>query len=90
MLDAIERARGSITIEAYIYWAGISACSSLGDRREGPAGVRVKLLLDAIGSSTIGKDILEILEDGQCHLAWYNPSAGDDSAGSTIAPIVSL
>src|SRR5262249_49374742 len=34
---------------------------------------RVKLLLDAVGSSTIGKEILDILEAGKCEVAWYNP-----------------
>src|SRR5262245_17583471 len=37
------------------------------------AGVEVKLLIDAVGSSTIGKDILEVLKDGGCKMAWYNP-----------------
>src|SRR5262245_28761641 len=37
------------------------------------AGVVVKLLLDAVGSSTIGRDILQVLKDGGCHLVWYNP-----------------
>src|SRR5262245_54821644 len=37
------------------------------------AGVEVKLLLDAVGSSTIGRDILQVLKDGGCKLAWYNP-----------------
>jgi cardiolipin synthase len=33
----------------------------------------VKILLDAIGSSTIGNDILETLAGGGCQIAWYNP-----------------
>ena len=33
----------------------------------------MKILLDAVGSSTIGDEILEILEKGRCQLAWYNP-----------------
>ena len=36
-------------------------------------GVRVKILLDAVGSASVGQDILQILEKGGCHLAWYNP-----------------
>jgi cardiolipin synthase len=32
----------------------------------------VKFLLDAVGSSTIGTEILETLEKGGCQLAWYN------------------
>jgi cardiolipin synthase len=35
--------------------------------------VRVKILLDAVGSTSIGEEILETLERGRCQLAWYNP-----------------
>ncbi len=74
MLDAIRGAKASITIEAYIYWAGeigLEFARALADRAR--AGIPVKLLLDTIGSSTIGADILKILESGGCQLAWYNP-----------------
>lgn len=73
MLDAIDHAEASITIEAYIYWAG-----EIGQRfaqalaRRAKAGVSVKILLDAVGSASIGSDILETLEGGGCQLAWYN------------------
>jgi cardiolipin synthase len=36
-------------------------------------GVRVKILLDAIGSADIGDDILKTLADAGCQVAWYNP-----------------
>jgi cardiolipin synthase len=74
MLKAIERAQCSITIEAYIYWAGDIGrrfAEALAARAN--AGIGVKILLDAVGSSTIGDEILEILEKGGCQLAWYNP-----------------
>ena len=32
----------------------------------------MKILLDAVGSATIGTEILETLEKGGCQLAWYN------------------
>ena len=35
--------------------------------------MRVKILLDAVGSTSIGEEILETLERGRCQLAWYNP-----------------
>jgi cardiolipin synthase len=76
MLKAIEEAEVSITIEAYIYWAGevgIQFARALAAKAK--AGVRVKILLDAVGSSTIGEDVLKILEAGACQLAWYNPLA---------------
>jgi len=74
MLEAIERAQVSITMEAYIYWAGkvgLEFARALAARAQ--AGVRVKILLDAIGSASIGSDILDALEAGGCQVAWYNP-----------------
>ena len=78
MLEAIEQARHSITIEAYIYWAGeiglkfAQALAAAAQR-----GVRVKILLDAVGSSSVGSEILQVLEKGGCHVAWYNPIRWD-------------
>ncbi len=73
MLEEITRARTSITIEAYIYWAGDIgrrfAHALAGKARE---GIPVKILLDAVGSASIGTEILETLEGGGCQLAWYN------------------
>jgi len=74
MLEAIRGAQTSIAIEAYIYWAGeigLEFARALAERAR--AGVPVKILLDAVGSSTIGTDILKILESGGVQLAWYNP-----------------
>ena len=73
MLEDIGRAQASITIEAYIYWAG-----EIGGRfadalaAKAREGIPVKILLDAVGSATIGSEILETLEKGGCQLAWYN------------------
>jgi cardiolipin synthase len=74
MLQAVRQARVSVTIEAYIYWAGnvgLEFADALAERAR--AGVVVKILLDAVGSSTIGTQILETLEAGGCQLAWFNP-----------------
>jgi cardiolipin synthase len=74
MLEAIAGAEVSITIEAYIYWAGdIGRQFAEALSAKARSGVRVKILLDAVGSSTIGEDVLRILEKGPCQLAWYNP-----------------
>jgi len=73
MLEEIARAQSSITIEAYIYWAGdIGRRFSDALAAKASEGVPVKILLDAVGSATIGSEILEILEKGGCQLAWYN------------------
>jgi len=74
MLAAIKGAATSVTIEAYIYWAGDIGrlfAEALAERAK--SGCPVKILLDAIGSSTIGPDILDLLESGGCQVAWYNP-----------------
>ena len=63
MLEAIQEAKASITIEAYIYWAGeIGHAFAEALAAQARAGLPVKILLDAIGSAQIGGDILEILE----------------------------
>ena len=54
MLEAIAAAERSITIEAYIYWAGEIGMRFANDLAAAARrGVRVKVLLDAVGSSTI-------------------------------------
>jgi cardiolipin synthase A/B len=74
MLEAIDAAELSITIEAYIYWAGdIGRQFAAALAAKAASGVRVKILLDAVGSTSIGEEILETLERGHCQLAWYNP-----------------
>jgi cardiolipin synthase len=74
MLAAINGAEDSITIEAYIYWAGeVGRQFAEALAAKAASGVRVKILLDAVGSTSIGEAILETLERGRCQLAWYNP-----------------
>lgn len=74
MLADIERAQRTITMEAYIYWEGEIGrrfADALAARAR--SGVTVKLLLDAVGSSTISDEILDVLEEGGCQIAWYHP-----------------
>ena len=74
MLDAIESAEWSITMEHYIFWdgeVGRRFAEALAEKSR--QGVEVKLLLDAIGSSTLGKEIFHILAAGGCQLAWFRP-----------------
>lgn len=74
MLQAIAGARKSVTIEAYIYWKGeigLRLANALAAKRR--AGIEVKLLLDAVGSSTIGNEILKVLKDSGCDVVWFNP-----------------
>ena len=74
MLQAIAEAQYSVTIEAYIYWAGdIGLTFARALAAKAAAGIKVKILLDAIGSATIGEEIFDTLKTGGCQVAWYNP-----------------
>jgi cardiolipin synthase len=73
MLEAIAHAQASITMEQYIFWAGDVAdrfAAALAERAR--AGVSVKLLLDAVGSTTLGDRALSVMKDAGCEIAWYN------------------
>lgn len=74
MLKAIEQAQQSITIEAYIYWAGETGrlfAQALAHKAQ--SGLPVKILLDAVGSATISDEILDTLKKGGCQVEWYHP-----------------
>lgn len=74
MLEAIEGAERSITIEAYIYWGGeigLKFAKALAAKAR--AGLPVKILLDSVGSFSIGREILAALEEGGCEVEWYHP-----------------
>jgi cardiolipin synthase A/B len=74
MLDAVESAEHSITMEQYIFWDGrIGRRFAEAFAEKARAGITVKLLLDAVGSSTLGEPVLQILEAGGCQLAWFSP-----------------
>jgi cardiolipin synthase len=74
MLEAIESARFSITMEQYIFWNGqVGRRFAEAFAEKARDGIPVKLLVDAIGSATLGPDIFKILEAGGCQLAWFCP-----------------
>jgi cardiolipin synthase len=61
-------------MEQYIYWDGrVGRRFAEAFAEKARQGVPVKLLLDAIGSATLGREIFRILEAGGCQLAWYHP-----------------
>ena len=74
MLDAIESAHSSVTLEQFIFWDGQTGrrfAEAFAEKAS--QGIPVKLLVDAIGSATLGEEILNILETGGCQLAWFQP-----------------
>ncbi|MDQ3169354.1 MAG: phospholipase D-like domain-containing protein [Acidobacteriota bacterium] len=73
MLSAIDGARTRIVFESYIFSDGeygkrfAQALAAAAQR-----GVRVFLLLDAIGAKDIGDDNEKVMTDAGVHLAWFN------------------
>ena len=65
-----NRSPWSSTSSGTARWAGASPRRFAVKARD---GVPVKLLLDAIGSATLGPEIFRILEAGGCQLAWFHP-----------------
>lgn len=79
MLEAIARAKQTITFETYIYWEGAvgdTFARALAERAR--AGVRVHVLLDAVGAAKMKESMLaDMRRDGveieHYHpLRWYN------------------
>jgi cardiolipin synthase len=74
MLDAIESATASVTMEQYIFWDGeVGRRFAEAFSEKARQGVPVKLLVDAIGSATLGRSIFHVLAADGCQLAWFRP-----------------
>lgn len=81
MLAAIRGARRSITFEMYIYWKG-----SVGEQftaaleERALSGVKVHVLIDALGSQKIEKTVIARLRDAGAQVRLYNPVRWDTIA----------
>ena len=74
-LRDIGTAVQSINLEAYIFQKGEIAeryLSALAERAR--AGVKVNLLLDALGSAATGDSYLQAFKDAGGRVGWYNPA----------------
>jgi cardiolipin synthase A/B len=74
MLEAIRGARRTITFEMYIYWSG-----SVGEQftqalvERARAGVKVHVLIDALGSQKIAPGVIERMQAAGVRVELYNP-----------------
>src|SRR5579864_1598477 len=74
MLDAIDGARASVSLETYIFSSG-----ALGESfrealvRAAERGVRVRVLLDALGSYSLSSGFWEPLRMAGGEVRWFNP-----------------
>jgi cardiolipin synthase len=74
MLQAIGSARSTITFETYIYWSGDIGrkfAEALSERAR--AGVKVHVLLDAVGSLKLDDDSLRTMTSAGVEVMKYHP-----------------
>jgi len=74
MLAAIRGAQKTINLEFYIYWdgeVGRQFAEALAERAR--AGVAVKIILDAVGSSQTSQNLIDFLLRNGVDLEWYHP-----------------
>jgi len=74
MLAAIRGAKKTINLEFYIYWDGEIGrmfAEALAERSR--AGVAVKVILDAVGSSEMSQSLIDFMARNGIDLEWYHP-----------------
>lgn len=74
MLDAIAESKRSVDFLTFIYWTGdigreFAECVAERAR----AGVRVRVLLDAMGAWSLDTNLVEIMEGAGCDVRWFRP-----------------
>jgi cardiolipin synthase len=74
MLEAIGDARRTIDLLTFVYWRGgigTRFAEALADKAG--SGVRVRVLLDAWGASSIDPDLVSKMEDAGVRVRWFRP-----------------
>lgn len=74
MLDSISSAQHTIDFLTFIYWSGEIGqrfADALSERSQ--SGVRVRVLLDALGAGEIKGDLVEQMQDAGCDVRWFRP-----------------
>ena len=72
MLRAIEEAERSVDLMTYVYWKGDIA-TRFADTLSAAArrGVRVRLLIDAVGGLQIEKGLVNRMDEAGVHVEWF-------------------
>lgn len=74
MLAGIRSARHTITFESYIYWSGDigrQVADALSERAR--AGIKVHVLLDAMGSAKIDDSVVQMMQAAGVEVLYYHP-----------------
>ena len=74
MLKSIRGAQKTVTFEMYIYWRGsIGAAFTEALVERARAGVKVHVLIDAVGSQKIDEHVIERMKAAGARVELYNP-----------------
>jgi cardiolipin synthase len=74
MLAGIRSAQKTVTFETYVYWSGEIGkefCAAFCERAM--AGVKVHVLLDALGTQSMDKDLLAKMEECKVEVEHFHP-----------------
>lgn len=74
MLAAVRGAKRTINLEFYIYWdgeIGRQFAEALAERSR--AGVKVNVVLDAVGSAAMSRDLITFMQRNGVEVEWYHP-----------------
>ena len=72
MLEAIRAAEATVDLMTFVYWQGDIAqefADAMSERAR--AGVRVRLLIDALGGRLIEKTLVNAMDDAGVHVEWF-------------------
>ena len=72
MLEAIRAAEKTVDLMTFVYWQGDIArdfATAMSDRAR--AGVRVRLLIDALGGRLIEKDLVDAMDQAGVQVEWF-------------------
>jgi cardiolipin synthase len=74
IIDAIVQAKESVNLLTYVYWHGEIA-REVADAvcERATAGVEVNVLLDAVGSAKMGRELTGQMRDAGAHVAIFRP-----------------
>jgi cardiolipin synthase len=72
MLDAIRGAKSTVDLMTFVYWRGdiaVEFATVMSERAR--AGVRVRLLIDALGGRLIEKDLVDDMDRAGVQVQWF-------------------
>jgi len=74
MLAAIREAEETIEFLTFVYWTGDIAREFAEALAEASRrGVRVRVLLDAVGAAKMPDELTTMMDEAGCEVAWYHP-----------------